>query len=422
MRGIFKKHLRIPVIMLAFMLMLICLTLPAFALRTNSLDLTPGPLRVFKSGSELFGVARTTGVITAAPRATSGVGMYINGSTVTSGDVLRLKTVDATLNGGKFFNCVNTAGSSVFSIAEGGNTAIAGTLAVTGTTTLTGAVQFDSTITSGKSGSNGGLTVKAAGGGTTFSVAGATGNTVVAGTLGVTGASTLTGNTGISGTLAVTGASTLTGALTVKNTITSGLNGADGVAGGITVLSGADPGATTFSVAGATGNTTVEGDLLVRAGKLKIGAGAGTAVTSTAAELNLLSNATSVVQNKRQRVAIGDVNTGVTILPAVEGKGYRIIDIALVAYGGSLAATAEASGVAVSGTQSAAAAALFTVPVASLTQSAYVTPSTDQTVILADGASFVACDDNTAVTVQAVGGSDLITATGIDVIITYVLE
>ncbi len=162
---------------------------------------------------------------------------------------------------------------------------------------------------------------------------------------------------------------------------------------------------------------------------------AGTSANVTQANLDALTGAgetalhshavpATVVQNKRQRVAIGDINTGATILPAIEGKAYRIIDIALVAYGGNLAATAEATGVAVSGTQSAAGAALFTVPVASLTQSTLIHSSCagSSAFILADGASFVANDANTAVTVQAVGGSDLITATGIDVIISYVIE
>jgi hypothetical protein len=70
-----------------------------------------------------------------------------------------------------------------------------------------------------------------------LTIAGATGNTVIAGTLGVTGATALTGNvavntdkltvaaasgnTAIAGTLAVTGASTLTGALAVASSVKS---------------------------------------------------------------------------------------------------------------------------------------------------------------------------------------------------------
>ena len=64
-----------------------------------------------------------------------------------------------------------------------------------------------------------------------FTVAASSGNTAVAGTLGVTGAATL------SSTLAVTGASTLTGALAVNDTTasTSTTTGSGKFAGGIGV-------------------------------------------------------------------------------------------------------------------------------------------------------------------------------------------
>ena len=55
-----------------------------------------------------------------------------------------------------------------------------------------------------------------------FTVAGATGNTVVAGTLSVTGASTLTGNVTASGTLAVTGNATFSADVTISGGLTFG--------------------------------------------------------------------------------------------------------------------------------------------------------------------------------------------------------
>ena len=123
---------------------------------------------------------------------------------------------------------VNTTGD--FSVATNkltvasasGNTAVAGTLGVTGATNLS------SLATSGAATIGGALNVTGA---TTL-----TGNLAVPGNLAVTGTSTLTGNTAVTGTLGVTGASTLasvgvTGAATVGTTL------------------------------GVTGNTTLTGDL-----------------------------------------------------------------------------------------------------------------------------------------------------------------
>ena len=134
---------------------------------------------------------------------------------------------------------VNTTGD--FSVATNkltvaaasGNTAVAGTLGVTGATSLS------SLITSGAATIGGALNVTGA---TTL-----TGNLAVPGNLAVTGTSTLTGNTAVTGTLGVAGASTLasvgvTGAATVGTTL------------GVT-------GATTLASVGVTGNTTLTGDL-----------------------------------------------------------------------------------------------------------------------------------------------------------------
>ena len=134
---------------------------------------------------------------------------------------------------------VNTTGD--FSVATNkltvasasGNTAIAGTLGVTGATSLS------SLATSGAATIGGALNVTGA---TTL-----TGNLTVPGNLAVTGTSTLTGATAVTGTLGVAGASTLasvgvTGAATVGTTL------------GVT-------GATTLASVGVTGNTTLTGDL-----------------------------------------------------------------------------------------------------------------------------------------------------------------
>jgi hypothetical protein len=137
---------------------------------------------------------------------------------------------------------VNTTGD--FSVATNkltvasasGNTAVAGTLAVTGATNLS------SLITSGAATIGGALNVTGA---TTL-----TGNLTVPGNLAVTGTSTLTGATAVTGTLGVTGVSTLasavvTGAATVGTTL--GVTGA----------------ATVGTTLGVTGNATLAANLTV---------------------------------------------------------------------------------------------------------------------------------------------------------------
>ena len=169
---------------------------------------------------------------------------------------------------------VNTTGD--FSVATNkltvaaasGNTAVAGTLGVTGATSLS------SLITSGAATIGGALNVTGA---TTL-----TGNLTVPGNLAVTGTSTLTGNTAVTGTLGVTGASTLasvgvTGAATVGTTLgvtgattlaSVGVTGAAtvgttlGVTGASTLASlGVTGAATVGTTLGVTGNTTLTGDL-----------------------------------------------------------------------------------------------------------------------------------------------------------------
>jgi len=98
-----------------------------------------------------------------------------------------------------------------------------------------------------------------------FQVSGTTGNTTIAGTLGVTGASTLTGNTTVGGTLGVTGLTSLANLNTSGNiadsgtlsvTSTSTLTGNTTVGGTLGVT-----GNTTLSSLSTTGNTTVGGTL-----------------------------------------------------------------------------------------------------------------------------------------------------------------
>lgn len=124
------------------------------------------------------------------------------------------------------------------------------------------------------------------------------------------------------------------------------------------------------------------------------------------------------VRNLRQRVTVADVNAGLTLLAAVPGYKYRLVDATLIAIGGN-AATATA--VTISATQSAGTVVLISAAIAALTRSAVVKPNTANVTVLADGASFVVNDANTGVTIEKTGGS-LATATHIDVILSYTLE
>lgn len=120
----------------------------------------------------------------------------------------------------------------------------------------------------------------------------------------------------------------------------------------------------------------------------------------------------------RTRVTAAQINAGLTLLPAVGGMAYRIVDIRLIAVGG---AAAGATAVVVLGTRAAGSVTLMSVAVAGLTQSTAVDIDDAASAILADGASFTGLDVNTPVTIGKTGAS-LTGATNIDAIVRYALE
>lgn len=123
------------------------------------------------------------------------------------------------------------------------------------------------------------------------------------------------------------------------------------------------------------------------------------------------------VQTQRFRVAIADIIAGYTILAALSGFKYRMIDCLAIAIGG---AAATVTTVDVKGTQSSVVK-LFAFAQAQLTQSTVLRPGVTGCTVLADGASFVACDDNTAVTIGQTG-SNIATATHVDFILSYAID
>lgn len=141
-------------------------------------------------------------------------------------------------------------------------------------------------------------------------------------------------------------------------------------------------------------------------------------VVKAAAGPGVLSDNGSVIYNARFRTSIANVNTGVTLLPAIPGYKYRLIDATVISVGGAFA---TCTALTISGTQSAGAAVLLSIAIAALTQSTVVKPNTSNVTVLADGASFVQNDVNTAVTI-AKTGSSCATATNVDTILTYAIE
>lgn len=102
-----------------------------------------------QTGAATFSAAVTQsgGVISLTPNNTTGDGVLIDGTTVTTGNVLRIE-YDAT-NSGAGFGAISVTedASEVFVVAEDGNTTIAGTAAATAALTLTAG---DLIITSGE--------------------------------------------------------------------------------------------------------------------------------------------------------------------------------------------------------------------------------------------------------------------------------
>lgn len=129
------------------------------------------------------------------------------------------------------------------------------------------------------------------------------------------------------------------------------------------------------------------------------------------------ANAAAQVVNIRRRFTTAEVNAGQTILAAVAGIKWRIIDCILVSVGG---AASGATSVRVAGTQATSVVQLITAAVAALTQGAAAKPGVANVTPLTDGAAFAPCDVNTAITLNSNG--TLATSTHIDVILTVTGE
>lgn len=119
----------------------------------------------------------------------------------------------------------------------------------------------------------------------------------------------------------------------------------------------------------------------------------------------------------RKRVTVAQVNAGLTILAALAGVKYRLLDAFAIAIGG---AATTGTTIDILGTTTTEKK-LVAFGQAALTQNALVRAGAAGGVILADGASFVAQDVNTAIRILKTG-TDFTVMTNIDVVLTYAMD
>ena len=125
----------------------------------------------------------------------------------------------------------------------------------------------------------------------------------------------------------------------------------------------------------------------------------------------------AIEKTLRTRITLAQLNAGFTLLAAVPGFIYSLIDVTLIAIGG--AATTGTS-VNVIGTRAASPVQLVVAAIAALTQSAVLRAGASNDVVLADGASFTPLDVNTPITVITVGAA-MTVLTNLDVILEYTM-
>lgn len=126
---------------------------------------------------------------------------------------------------------------------------------------------------------------------------------------------------------------------------------------------------------------------------------------------------TGILLTTRQRFTLAQVNAGATVLAAVSGYKYRLVSCKVIAIGGT---AATGTTVDILATQSTSSVKLVAYAQASLTQSTVLKDGNSGATVLADGASYVQNDANTAITIGKTGAS-FATATNFDVIMEYEL-
>jgi hypothetical protein len=128
-------------------------------------------------------------------------------------------------------------------------------------------------------------------------------------------------------------------------------------------------------------------------------------------------NYVGLLHEKRTRLTLAQANAGTTLLAAIPGYKYRLVDAEIVAVGGAAGA---GTSIEIAATSGGSGRDLVTFAQAQMTRSAVLRAGATGAAVLADGASFTANDANTAITQTATGTFD--TATHFDVLLKYTLE
>lgn len=123
------------------------------------------------------------------------------------------------------------------------------------------------------------------------------------------------------------------------------------------------------------------------------------------------------VMTLRKRLAIASINAGATLLAAIPGVQYRLVDAFAIAVGGAVTSVTT---VDILGTLTTSRK-LVAFGQAALTQSALVRAGSSGGVILADGASFTANDAGAAITANITGAA-ITVATNVDFTLLYTIE
>jgi predicted RecA/RadA family phage recombinase len=164
----------------------------------------------------------------------------------------------------------------------------------------------------------------------------------------------------------------------------------------------------------ANAKVTVDPGLGLAIGAIETAAATGD--TTCSVRLNGTSLA-GRVHNVRKRIAVASVNAGATLLPAVAGCKWRLVNAEAISIGGAAGAVTTVDILATL----SSSRKLVAFAQASLTQSTELKSGGTGAAILADGASYTANDVSTAITV-GITGSAITTATHIDFKGQFALE
>ncbi len=125
-----------------------------------------------------------------------------------------------------------------------------------------------------------------------------------------------------------------------------------------------------------------------------------------------------MVQSVRKRFTIAQVNAGAEIVAAVGGLKLRLVSAIAISVGG---AAGSVTTVDLLATASASSRKLVAFAQAQLSENTVLRDGNTGAAVLAAGASYTQNDANTALTIGQTG-SDVDTATHIDVVVQYAME